>query len=406
LPREHSLEILSMITGDHTLAGNELSLVRDDFLFRIQRRIGLIPADGAGLVRRAVFWSLLAWAPIALWAWFTGRAVSAEFNEPLITHFGVHVRFLVAVPLLILAEGLLHSLTTSLLPQFVRSGLVPEAALPRFRQVLSDTARWRDATLPWIAIVGLAVAIATIPEIANRAHELDWAAKAEGTSPHLGFGGWWLLYVGRPIYLVLVLGWFWRVVLLALLFARIAALGLSLVPTHPDRLGGLGFTERIPVAFAPVALAIGTVLAARWTHDVVYHGADPLSLRIQMVAFVVVAVAIFAAPSLALSGCLRRAKKQALLEYGALVGKHGRLVRERWIEGKRLADDALLNAPELGALADTQAAYDAVKRMRTLPLGKSSIAPLALAAAAPMVVVLATKVPLKSVLLGILKALI
>ncbi len=395
-----------MISPDPTLPGDGLSLVRDDLLFRIQRRLGLIPADGLGLVRRAVFWSLFTWAPIALWAWLAGRAVGATGNEPLLAHFGVHVRFLVAVPLLILAEGLLHSLTTLLLPQFVRSGLVPEAALPRFREALSGIARLRNATLPWIAIVALALAMATIPEIANRAHELDWAEETGGASPHLGFGGWWLLYVGRPIYLVLVLGWLWRVVLLALLFARIAGLGLSIVPTHPDRLGGLGFVERIPVAFAPVVLAIGAVLAARWTHDVVYHAADPLSLRVEMAAFVVVVVAIFAAPSLALSGCLRRAKKRALLEYGALVAEHGRLVRDRWIEGKPLADDALLRAPEIGPVADTQAVYDAVKRMRTVPLGKGSIAPLVLAAAAPMIAVLATRVPVKSLLLGILKALI
>lgn len=395
-----------MISRDPTLPADGLSLIRDDLLFRIQRRVGLIPAEGLGLVRRTVFWSLLAWAPIAIWAWFTGRAVHAEGHEPLLAHFGVHVRFLVAVPLLILAEGLLHSLTTSLLPQFVRSGLVPEAVLPRFRQALAGIARLRDATLPWIAILGLAVATATIPEIANRAHELEWAAETGGASPGLGFGGWWLLYVGRPIYLMLVLGWLWRVVLLALLFARIAGLGLSIVPTHPDRLGGLGFVERIPVAFAPVVLAIGAVLAARWTHDIVYHAADPLSLRVEMVAFVVVAVAIFAAPSLALSGCLRRAKKRALLEYGTLVGAHGRLVRDRWIEGKPLADDALLRAPEIGPVADTQAVYDAVKRMRTVPLGKGSIAPLVFAAAAPMIAVLATKVPAKSLLLGILKALI
>jgi hypothetical protein len=395
-----------MTYRDPTLPGDALSLVRNDFLFRIQRRVGLIPAEGLGLVRRAVFWSLLAWAPIALWAWFTGRAVGAESNEPLLAHFGVHVRFLVAVPLLILAEGLAHSLTSKLLPQFVRSGLVPEGALPRFREALAGIARLRDATLPGIAIVALALALATIPEIGHRAHELDWAADGEGASRRLGFGGWWLLYVGRPIYLTLVLSWLWRAGLLALLFSRVARLELAIVPTHADRTGGLGFVERMPTAFAPVVLAIGAVLASGWAHGVVYHAVEPLSLRIEMGAFVVLAVAIFAGPMLAFAGCLKRAKRQALLDYGALVGRHGRLVRERWIEGKQIEDDALLNAPELGPVADTQAAYDAVSRMRTVPLGKGSILPLALAAAAPMLVVVAMEVPLKTILLGILKALL
>jgi hypothetical protein len=85
---------------------------------------------------------------------------------------------------------------------------------------------------------------------------------------------------------------------------------------------------------------------------------------------------------------LKRAKEQALLDYGALVGRHGRLVRERWVEGKALADDAVLNAPELGPVADTAAAYDAVKAIRMAPIGKTAIIPIAAAAAAPMIAVL------------------
>lgn len=382
------------------------SLVRDDLLIRLQRRIGLVPAEGLGLVRRALFWSLVAWGPIALWAWFMGRAIGVEVGEPLLAHFGVHVRFLVAVPLLILAEGFAEPVLAKVVPQFVRSGLVPEASQASFRQLLVDTARLRDATLPWIVVLGLALALSTMSSLGERAHELEWALEGAGATREVGFGGWWLMLVGRPIYLVLLLGWLWRAALLALLFARIAGLGLSIVPTHPDRAGGLAFVEKLPAMFAPVAFAIGAVLASRWAHDVIYHGASPLEQRIEMAVFVAVAVVVFAAPALALSGCLRRAKKQALLDYGTLVGNHGRLVRERWIEGKPLADDALISAPELGPVADTQAAYDAVKRMRTVPLGKASIVPLALAAGAPMLALLAIELPVKTVLLGLLKALL
>jgi len=145
--------------------------------------------------------------------------------------------------------------------------------------------------------------------------------------------------------------------------------------------------------FAPVALAVGVVLAARWAHDAVYHGLALQSVRVEMVAFVVVALVVFLVPLAAFAGPLKRARKQALLDYGALVGRHGRLVRERWIEGKVLDDDALLNAPELGPVVDIAAAYDAVKAMRTVPVGKTAIVPVAAAAAAPMLAVLALQVP-------------
>ena len=130
------------------------------------------------------------------------------------------------------------------------------------------------------------------------------------------------------------------------------------------------------------------------------------SLQLPMIAFIVSALLIFLSPLLVFAGPLLRAKKQALLDYGALIGRHGRLVRERWIEGREVKEDAILNAPELGPVADTTSLYEAVKRMRIVPLGKASIAPILLAAAIPMIAVFAIQVPVKGILKTLLKALI
>ena len=382
-----------------------LALVRGDLPFRLQRRLGLIPPDGLGLVRRAVFWSMLGWLPVVLWAWHVGRVLPGGAAEPLLAHFGIHARLLVAVPLLILAEGPANALTARLLPQLVRSGIVPPSEVPAYRDVLAGVARLRDATLPWIVIVGVVLAFASVPEALHRAHEVEWAeGAAQGGQP--GFGGLWYLWVGRSIFLALLLSWLWRLVLLTVLCRRIARLDLAIVPTHPDRSGGLGFLDRLATPFAPVVLAAGTVLASRWAHDAVYHGLAMQSVRIEMVAFIVACVLLFTVPLLAFAGPLKKAKKQALLDYGALVGRHGRLVHERWIEGKPLADDAVLEAPELGPVADTAALFGSVKAMRTVPIGKSTVLPLAAAAVLPLLAALAIQVPAKDLLLTLLKALV
>lgn len=380
-------------------------LVRGDLPFRLQRRLGLIPPDGLGLVRRALFWSMLGWLPVALWAWYVGRVLPGAAAEPLLAHFNIHARLLVAVPLMILAEGPANALTARLLPELVRSGLVPPATLLSYRGVLASTARLRDATLPWIVIVGVVVAFTTAAETAHRAHEVVWASEG-AVAFGLGFGGLWYLYVGRTIFLALVLAWLWRIALLTVLFWRIARLELAIVPTHPDRTGGLGFLERLPTAFAPVVLAMGIAIASRWAHDAVYHDLTLRALHIEMIAFVIVCVLLFVLPLLALIGPLKRAKKQALLDYGALVGRQGRLVQQRWIEGQPLADEAVLNAPELGPVADTGALFDAVRSMRTVPIGRSAILPLAAAAAAPLLAVLAIQMPVKELLLKLLQAML
>ena len=211
--------------------------------------------------------------------------------------------------------------------------------------------------------------------------------------------------MARPIFIALLFGWLWRLVVLCVLFLRIGKLDLSLVPTHPDRACGLGFLEKLPMMFSPVVFALSSVFAARWGHDVLYHGVNVNSLRGPMGAAVVIYLLLFLAPLLIWIGPLAAAKRRALLDYGALVGQHGRLVRERWILGEKLADDALLGAQEIGPVADTITLYDAVRKQRPVPISVASVLPIALAAIVPMLPVLAIQIPLKDLLLKLLKTL-
>lgn len=385
-------------------SAESLSLVRGDALFRLQGAVGLIPAEGLGVVRRAVFWALVTWLPIAIAAAVRGRALDGALDEPLLAHFGVTVRCLVAIPLLILAEGVAHGLTRRLLPQFVRAGLVrdPDA----FRRVLADVARLRDRTLPWIVIGALVFSWALLAPRVHPPHELLWAVEAPA-DPAPGFGGWWYLYVARPVYVTLVLAWVWRLVLLVVLLGRVARLDLSLVPTHPDRCAGLGFLAPLPGAFAPVVLALSAVLAAGWAHDVVYHDVAVGDLKAEAAAFVVLLAAVFLAPLAVFMPLLAQTKKRALLEYAALVAEHGRAVHARWIERRPVSagQDALLSAPEIGPVADTQGLHDAVARMKAMPIDRKSVLAVLVPAIVPLLVVAALRIPLKTMLLSILKAL-
>jgi hypothetical protein len=387
---------------------DELSLVGDDPPFRLQRSVGLIPRGGGlGVARRALFWTALAWLPIAVWAWWAGRALpeQGQTPEPLLQHFGVHARLLLGIPLLILAEAVAQRIMMRLIPQFVHAGIVRPEDVPRFRAILGRTARLRSATLPWVIIVGVALAWAFTGTVITRAHELLWAAEG-GATPTLGFGGWWYVYVGRPIFLVLLLGWLWRLILLAVTFKGIVRLDLAIVPTHPDRAGGLGFVERFPAAFSIVAFVSAMVIAGGWGHDAEFHSLDVHSLFPMMGAALVVALVVYLSPYLVFAGPLGRAKKQALLDYGALVARHGAGVRDKWIRGDAKVDDPLLSAPEIGPVADTVALFETVQRMRPIPLGKTAVLAIAVPVLIPFIAVLAIQIPVKELLQGLLKGLL
>ncbi len=392
---------------DSSDAGDlEVSLVRNDLLFRAQRAVGLIPAAGFGVGRRALLLALVTWLPIAAWAVLTGRALSHAAGEPLSQHFGIHVRCLVAIPLLVVAEVVAHARTALLGQHFVRSGIVAESDLPRFREIVRGVARLRDASLPWIAVGGILVAWTTLGPIDLTAHEIDWATESGSAPAPLGFGGWWFLYVVRPIFMTLLLAWLWRLVLLCVLLRRIVRLDLSIVPTHPDRAGGLGFLERLPSAFGLVVFSVSAVLASRWGHDVLYHGVAVQSLAPSMGALLGALVVLFLAPLAIFAPRLAAAKRRALFDYGALVGQHGRLVHRRWILGRAVTDDRLLTAPELGPVADTLTLYDAVKKMLPAPISRGAVSAVLVPAVLPLVAVLAIQIPLRDLLLKLLKALV
>ena len=395
---------MSNISRDKT-AEWAISLIRGDLLFRLQRKLGLIPEQGLGIARRALFWSLLAWLPVAAWAWKNGFFLPLEGNEPLLAHFGINARLLLCVPLFIIAEGMMQGTLTALLPRLVSSGVVPPGQLDRLRSILGDIARLRDSVLPWIAIFAALASFFLLSRPSEVPHELSWA-KGQADGAGMGLGVWWYLYVGRTIFLTLLLAWLWRLALLFVLFKGIAGLKLSLVPTHPDRCAGLGFLTKIPIMFVPVVLGISSVFASGWAHQVIYHDVAITTLRIEIIAVVVILPLLFVTPFISFFGLMLKTKKQGLLDYGDLIGRHGRLVKERWIDGKPVVDDPVLDAPELGPVADMVAPYELIKKIRPLPLNMGSVIPLAGAALLPMIVLATLDFPLKTVLKTVLKLLV
>jgi hypothetical protein len=191
-----------------------------------------------------------------------------------------------------------------------------------------------------------------------------------------------------------------------MLFARIGRLQLLLVPSHPDRAAGLGFLEKLPEAFAPVGLALSAMLASRWAHEIVYHDGTLDALKLPAAMFGVVWSLLLLAPLVVFMPPLLRAKRAALPLYAAMVAEQGRLVRRRWIDGTTTTDTPLLEPTGVGPIADAAAMFNAVRSMRTLPIGKGTLATIAVPISVPLLVLVALQVPIGKLLFGLVKALI
>jgi len=391
-----------MASRPATVIDDDFSPIDNELPLRWYRRLHLAPAGGLGTGRRALFFAAVTWLPIVVWAVLTGRFLTGG-GESLLHHYGVHVRCIVAIPLFILAEGALHDTVRRIAANFESSGVLAPAQRAAFEQLVSDVRRLRDASLPWVLVVG--VTIAWIMTDIPSAHEdaLSWAAAGDGT---LGFGGWWFAYVARPIFLALLLGWLWRMLLVAYWFWRIGRLELSIVPTHPDHTGGLAFVEKLPRAYAMVTFAVSAIIASRWAHEIAYHDVTLKSLQLPIGMFAGLWLLLALLPLFALAPPLLAARVRAMPAYSALVGEQGRLVHRRWILREPVAADPILDAPEIGPVADAAAMYDAVAAMRIVPIGKSAILHVVVPLALPMLVIAAMQVPIGELLLKLVKALL
>ena len=76
------------------------------------------------------------------------------------------------------------------------------------------------------------------------------------------------------------------------------------------------------------------------------------------------------------------------------------------MRGETVTDDGLLEAPELGPVADTLTLYQAIERLRPAPIGKQSLVTVAAAAIIPMLPVIAIQIPIKQQLLNVIKILL
>jgi len=395
-----------MKTANAATPDESFDLLRNDLLLRWQRKLHIAPQEGLGVVRRALFFALLTWLPIMIWAVLNDRLVHVNTGEPLFKHFGIHIRCLFAIPLFILAEAMARNVLHQIVGRFQEHNIVSETQRTAFTNILNDMARLRDASIPWIFVIALALAWILSHPVHPDSHDMSWAA----AGADFGFGGWWFLYVAKPVFLVLLLGWFWRIVLVILLFHRIAQLELSLVPSHPDRCGGLGFLKKLPMALFLVTLAVSSIVASRWMHDALYHGQTLASLKAPAAVFVVVWVAVMLLPLMFFAPRIATMKREALLSYGALIGAQGRLVHQRWILGQNVKSESgagdILDAPELGPVVDISAIYNAVEKVTPFPIGKSTIMMVLIPILLPMLFIILNEIPLRDLLLNLLKSIV
>ena len=105
----------------------DFSLVLGGPLFQLLRRAHLSDDTLMLMRRRIIIISLIAWLPLFVLSALEGKMLGGSVAVPFLLDLEVHVRFLLAMPLLIVSELVVHRRMRPLLQQFLERNLIPEA---------------------------------------------------------------------------------------------------------------------------------------------------------------------------------------------------------------------------------------------------------------------------------------
>ena len=378
----------------------DFSLVLGGPLFQLLRRTHLAD-DALEMVRqRIVVMALLAWLPLLLLTALEGQLIGGSTAVPFLMDAEVHIRFLVAIPLMIGAELVVHRRMRLLLRQFLERKLIPESALPRFDAAIHSAFRLRNSTLAEVLLIAIVYSLGILVIWPNYM-ALDaptWFATPTAEGSKLSLAGMWYIYLCLPIFQFLLLRWYFRLFIWSRFLWQVSRIELNLVPTHPDRAGGLGFLSGTVYAFVPLLMAHGAIVAGNLANRIFYLGASLPDFKGEVALMVVFLLCVVFGPLLAFAPQLAAAKRTGKREYGTLAQRYVRAFDAKWLRGGAPANEPLLGSADIQSLSDLGSSYEVVQSMRTTPVSQEALLRLAAAVLVPIVPLVLTMMPWEELL--------
>jgi hypothetical protein len=363
---------------------SDFSLVLGGPLYQLFRRAKLSGSALELLHRRILVITLLAWLPLLLLSFLEGNALGGGLKIPFLKDLETQVRFLIAVPVLIAAELVVHLRVRGIVRKFVERRIVSDEDLPKFEAAIDSTMRIRNSIFWEVALLVIVYTVGHWVWRNEFAATNSWYATIEGGLARLTGAGQWFALVSIPTFQFIFLRWYLRLALWYRFLWKVSRLNLNLVSTHPDKAAGLAFLGHSSYAFRPILFAQGAMLSGVIATRVIYQGENLLAFKMEVIGMIVFFVLLVMAPLLMFAPQLARAKRRGLGDYGLLASRYTQEFEQKWVSQQPEVADALLGSGDIQSLADLGNSFAVVREMRVVPFGLEEIAQLAATAVVPL----------------------
>jgi len=383
----HAVENRERPRADFSLLGGPL--------YRLGCRLGLV-RDGTNTTSLGIALGVGPWVVLLALALVEGAA-------PLIFSVGAisaHVRLLVAIPLFFVCESVIDRQCAAFVGEIVQSEVVPASARPAMASLMAHIERLRDSWLPEACILAAVVLLGAAAPHQNLFAYVPGHTAGSGSGV-VAADTWtsrWYWIVCITLFRFLLLRWVWHHALWCWFLWRVSRLGLSLLPTHPDRAGGLGYLELVHAQYAPLVFAISAIQSASLAQEIA-SGRIAYEAIYPGVALVLITVAVlFVGPLFVFSARLWTCRADGMRHYGVLGHRYVHAFESKWLRSHGAAKDELLGTADIQSLADLSTSVDVAHDMRLAPISLTMLSHLAIAALVPLLPLALFKYPLADLL--------
>jgi hypothetical protein len=369
---------------------------------RLQQRLWSGRTQPPRLGLRALVTAIVVWAPMVVLNFLQpGSGADIPFHRDI----AAHARFLLIIPLLIIAEGSIGNRSRLVVSQFLSSGLVADTDADRFERAVK---RGRRLLESWVAELFVGVLTALLVWIGIHGVIVEptvfWFESPDGACHGLSLAGWWYAAVATPVFVFLALRWVWRYLIWWWFLGRVASLDLRLAGTHPDRMGGLAFVSFHQASFAILTFAAGCAVSAAAANRILYAGATLMSYKAALIAIIIGSALIGLLPLLVFTPHLVRAKRTYWTTYSRFASDYVWSFQQKWL-GKKDHGEEALGSGDIQSLADLGGSFDRLVGMRPVAIDRRLVVSFLFAAAAPILPLVLTVMPLRDIIKMLLKAM-
>jgi hypothetical protein len=392
-----------MNESEYLKKSQDFSLVLGGPLYQLLIRARLGDSVLGHLNKRIIVITLFAWLPLFLLSLLDGKAVGGV-RIPFLYDIEMQARFLLTLPLLIVAELMVHKRIRTIVQQFVDRGIIPEGLLPRFGAIIDSAMRLRNSiaieiSLLLIVFIGGHFIWSTMSGMDKAVQETaTWYAAKSDTGVRLSPAGYWYDFVSRPIFQFIFIRWYFRLFVWARFLWQVSRLKLHLIPTHPDRAAGLGFLSMSVSAKSLFILAHGVLLSGLIANRIFYTGAKLMDFKLEAIALIVIVMMVVLGPLLVFSPHLMRATRAGQREYGRLASRYVEEFDQKWVRGGAPADEQLIGSSDIQSLADMGNSFEIIRGIRPIPFTKEAVIQFIVIIMLPVLPLALTIMPLEELI--------